>query len=83
MSGALGWLTWFSPANAPDSIECVTAISLLVNLRGGGVADKFASFYAPPKTIRQIATDATIPAKSAISPAATAWRVRRIPTDPK
>ena len=39
--------------------------------------------FTHPKTIRQTMIEAVMPAMSASSPAGTAWRVRRMATDPK
>lgn len=44
---------------------------------------KFHRPPAQPNIRRQMITEATTPAKSASSPTATAWRVRRTATDPK
>ena len=42
-----------------------------------------AWIYLQPGIIRQTITDTTTPVRSAIRPAATAWRVRRTATEPK
>ncbi len=75
-----------------QAIDCSPAQDVLGRLQAGSYrfgrrfsrnAGRKPFRAAHPNITRQIVTEATMPMKSANKPAATACRVRRMPTEPK